>query len=181
MANIIVDSYSESNYADYYAFLYPGANIILGQSFTATAGKLAICKFYMMKVASPTGSIYGKLYAHSGTYGTSSKPTGSALATSNAYDVSTLPTSMALITFTFTGANQYALVNGTKYCIHVLSNIGNSTNKVAVAYDASTPTHGGNMYLGDAENNTTAYAANDTIFYVYKLPPSGGAFLLNMI
>ena len=53
-----------------------------GQSFTGNGGTLDSCVFELGKSGSPTGNAVAKIYNHTGTYGTSSKPTGAALATS---------------------------------------------------------------------------------------------------
>src|SRR3990170_1331257 len=94
------DSYSETN-ADGYGNLHNDATKI-GQSFNASFGAtLNTCQFYLKKTGSPTGNAVAKLYAHSGTYGTSSIATGAALATSGTLNVATLTTSAVLKTFTF--------------------------------------------------------------------------------
>ena len=67
----LIDSFSEANVNDYNT-LYNGVYTFLGQSFTNTnAGVLDSAKFYLKKSGSPTGSVYAKVYAHTGTYGTS--------------------------------------------------------------------------------------------------------------
>src|SRR5574343_703571 len=118
--SVIIDSYSESNYNNALTF-YSGYSIQkVGQSFHNTNGcNLLSAKFYCIKIGSPTGNIYANVYAHTGTYGSTGKPTGSALATSDAVDVSTLDTNpnWKLIEFTFSGANQIALSENTNYVV----------------------------------------------------------------
>jgi hypothetical protein len=63
----------------------------LGQSFTGNGLVLNSATFRIIKNNSPTGNIYAKIYAHTGTFGTSSVPTGAALAISAAYDAATVP------------------------------------------------------------------------------------------
>ena len=84
----LIDSYPSSNY-DQDQYLGSNNFVGYGQSFTTTGSvlKLSSCKFYLVKVGSQTGAMYAKVYAHSGTYGTSSIPTGSALATSDVLDI----------------------------------------------------------------------------------------------
>ena len=178
MAEILIDSYSESNY-DIPGGMCNGDAIKRGQSFTASGiKKLTSYDFYLKKaLGSPTGNAVAKLYAHSGTYGTSSVPTGSALATSDALDVSTLTGNFQLITFTFTGAQQYVLGAGY-YCIAIEYSGGDVSNYIEVGLDGSSPTHSGNMIQWYTE--WTAVSTYDVIFYVYGIP-IGGAFLLNFI
>lgn len=167
----IIDSYSESNYsgnvylstADYYA---------QGQSFTGDGSTLGSAVFYICKEGSPTGSIYAKIYAHSGTFGTNSVGTGSALATSDAIDVSTLPASSnANKTFTFSGAEQITLTNGTKYVVVAYYTGGDASNYVSVGCDRFGPTHAGNICRWDG---AVWYGHNvyDACFYVYSVGSS---------
>src|SRR4051794_23390494 len=99
----LIDSYSETNKSNI-SFVYT-ANY-LGQSFTGTGLAIGSAQWYMRKSGSPSGNLVAKIYAHSGTYGTNSLPTGVALATSDVVNSTTLPTSFTLVTFTFSGANQ---------------------------------------------------------------------------
>lgn len=169
MAETLVDSYSESNQDSNWgiASVTPTAR---GQTLTAIAGNLSSCKFYLKKYGSPTGNAVAKLYTHSGTYGTSGVPTGAALATSDNFDVSTLTTSYQLIKFTFTGAQQYTLVNGTYYCIAIEYGGGDGSNYVLLGGDISSPTHSGNSFRYVAPN-WIASTTNDMCFYVYIVVP----------
>jgi len=173
---VLIDSYSEANWSDniYIMNLHPSDSIYNsagGQSFQnlADAYKLTSCKFYMRKYASPTGTMYAELFAHSGTFGSSSKPTGNALAISTGIDVSTLTTSLALVEFTFPAGQQYEMQPGTYYCIDVgfvASGTIDTTNYLAIGMDYTSPTHAGNAnrYANGAWTSTTAY---DICFYVY--------------
>lgn len=162
----LVDSYVYYNASSYW-MMYLGNAIKLAQSFTGNGTILDSAKFYGSKYGSPTGNIYAVLYAHTGTYGSTGKPTGSALAISNAVDITTLSTSNDLINFTFSGANRVTLVNGTKYFISLEYSGGDSSNYLRGYYDITSPTHSGNYsrYYSGA----WAYdSARDTIFYVYS-------------
>ena len=162
----VTDSYGESN-ADATVKLFVGDKIRYGQSFTSVySGLLETARFNISKLGSPTGNVTAKLYAHSGTLGTSSIPTGAALATSDNLDISTLTTSQVLTTLTFTAANRVALVAGTNYCIEILYNeAGSDTNNcLRVSVDTSTPLDDGNSFYYDSGYN--AVATNDTPFYV---------------
>lgn len=161
---VTIDSYSESN-NDSSIGLSSTLSDGAAQSFdpSTTSYSVTSCKFYLSKTLSPTGNAVAKLYAHSGTYGTSSLPTGSALATSNTLDVSTLTTSFVLYELTF--ATPYTISASTYYEIAIEYSGGDASNLVSVATDNSAPTHGGNEAYLDAGAWTAQ--ARDTCFYVY--------------
>ena len=177
MSDLIIDSYSETN-QDGDAQIGNSKETSYGssQSFTGTAAKLTRVKWYLKKSGSPTGNAYAKLYAHSGTYGTSSIPTGSALATSAAFDISTLTTSYQLIEFTFSGANQYDLEEGTYYVITLESDLASSTTNIIVqGTDTTSPSHSGNYSYKTSIWN--AYNPIDLPFYVYGSTDATSNFL----
>lgn len=165
----IVDSYSESNgRIDWQSSLTYSTE---SQSFTGDGGTLNSVKFYLAKEAAASGTVAAKIYAHTGTFGTTSVPTGSALATSDSLDSTTFPlytSSFALQTFTFTGADKITLTNGTKYCVtYTFSSTGGGGSLIRTKIDDTIPTHGGNL----AEWNGSSwdiYADSDLPFYVYK-------------
>ena len=172
---VLLDSYSETNQnaEGKLRDLHPSDSVEVsqrGQSFTCPgAYKITSAKFYMKKAGLPTGNGHAVLYAHTGTYGTSSLPTGVVLATSDDFDVSTLGGALALITFTFTGIQQYIMSPGIKYCI-LFENPTAGTidvdNYPIMGHDNSTPTHGGNK----SEFVNGSYVADpdrDVCFYVY--------------
>ena len=157
----IVDSYSESNWINENTDVR-AMQPLVGQSFTGDGGKLNSCKFYISKKGSPTGNGVAKIYAHTGTFGTSSVP-GDLLATSDNFDVSTLTTSKQLITFTFSGAEKITLTNGTYYCVGFNFTGGDVSNSPSIGYDSISDTHPGNGFVG-----TSAHSEFDLIFYVYR-------------
>lgn len=160
----IVDSYSESNYD--FSSRIAGSTWGVAQSFTGDGGTLDSVKFYLKKSGSPTGNAVAKIYAHTGTYGTSSAPTGIALATSDNFDVSTLTGSFALSTLIFSGANKITLTNGTKYCVSIEYSGGTyGVDDVSVGHDESSPTHDGNKSSYD--DGWTTFSNKDACFYVY--------------
>jgi len=167
ISQTLIDSYSESN-KDYACQMYSGNYVANGQSFTNTnACTLGSAKFYMTRNGTITGNIYATIYAHTGTYGTSSKPTGSVLATSDAVAISTIPTGSiwGLITFTFSGANQISLTSNTYYVLVVAFSGGDVNNEIFVGADNSSPTHSGNRC---ALYGATWYTYTlDCCFYVY--------------
>jgi hypothetical protein len=163
----IVDSYSETN-RDSFSALSSGTSTGVGQSFTGVSATLDSVQFYLSKNNLPTGNIVAKIYAHTGVFGTSSTPTGAALATSGTFDVSTLTGSYALTTFTFSGAERISL-SATNYVVtvEVSGAVGDASNYVRVGADGSTPTHAGNLSYNDGSWN--AVGSDDNCFYVYGI------------
>lgn len=138
----------------------------IGQSWaqpaTATLDKV---QWYLSKQGSPTGNAVAKIYAHSGTFGTSSVPTGTALATSGVFDVSTLSGAYAMIDFTFTGIDKISLSGSTNYVLTFEYSGGDALNYVQLGTDATAPTHAGNeSYLFSGSWNN---ASDDAIFAIY--------------
>lgn len=178
----IIDSYSEANQDGTLSMqaTHPTAGAgysANGQSFTADF-KLVVtsAKFYLKKSGAPTGNAHAVIYAHSGVYGTSSVPTGAALATSDDFDVSTLTTSFALVTFTFSGAEQIELAAGTQYCL-AFENPGSGNidagDYTIIGVDASSPSHDGNRFYYTA-SAWGSQNTRDVIFYLY-----GDAYIEN--
>ena len=161
----LIDSYNltyQSNGQQVQA-TYPGA----AHSFIGRAGDLRYVKFYVKKEGSPAGNATAVLYAHSGNYGTSSVPTGAALGTSDTIDVSELGTNYSLITFTFTGAQQYTMIEGVKYCIALAYSGGDISNRLVAGHGIETVYgHPGNLsaVIG---GSWVAVAPSNLCFYVY--------------
>lgn len=173
----LLDSYPETNWSCFTALekLHPSNTDLYsaaGQSFTSppVPYRIESVKFWLNKYGSPTGTAHAELYAHTGTYGTTGKPTGSALAQSDGFDISTLTTTYQLITFTFTGAQQYLMTPNTYYCIVCVGPtagfLAEATDYVRVGEDSAGPTHGG---VQNAYNNSAwqAFLTVDTLFYLY--------------
>ena len=107
------------------------------------------------------GTAYIKVYAHSGTFGTSSIPTGAPLSTSDGILYSSLSTGWQ--TFTFSGANQITLVGGTPYVFDFSFPDGSSH----IFYRGRNPgTAEGNYSSGNA-GTWTPNATMDLRFYAY--------------
>lgn len=166
---VLLDSYSETNQdATDDAFTTSPGPKGAGEAIAlVTGGTLDSMKWYLRKVGTPTGNGFAKVYACSGTPGTNGAPTGAALATSDALDVSTLSTSFALITFNFSGANRITLSNSTNYALSFEYTAGNSTNKVNIGADSTSPSKAnGNEFF----DNSGVWAADNTFdecFYLY--------------
>lgn len=164
----LADSYSESNADNYWELTNTGYRGI-GQAFTVLIQNfnkgLYSAKFYIKRVGSPTGNVVAKLYAMSGSYGTTAQPTGAALATSDVVDITTISTSYALVTFLFSGVNKIVL-NGSNYIITIEYSDGAGVNHLTVQSDASSPAHNGNMCYKNRYDIWTYYEY-DVCFYVY--------------
>lgn len=169
-ASTIVDSFTNPDPNNYATFFYITAD---GQSFTGDGSVLDSAQFYLEKVGSPPGTAVARIYAHSGTFGTSGVPTGSPLATSDSFAPSSLTTSFQWTTFTFSGANKITLVSGTHYFLMLEYGSAVSTANSIRISDRSGPsaTHNGNeTYLHMGTPNVLP--GNDAGFYVYGV--SGG-------
>lgn len=143
----------------------------VGQSFTGSGNTLDSVVFYLVKFNSPVGTAKAKIYAHSGTFGTSSVGSGVALATSTTeLDVSTLTTSPSSVTFSFTGNDKITLENGTKYVVVVETTSSVSGGFYYLAVDSSSPTHNGNL-AGYFSSSWYSQSGMDIIFYVYVDEP----------
>lgn len=164
-ATTAIASYSESNQNADLALNNTVTRV--SQSFTAVAGRLASVKFWIKKVGSAVGNAQVKLYTHSGTFGTSSVPTGTALAASDVLDVSTLTTSYQLIEFTFPW---HYLLTATNFCI-TLEYTGTATDYIHVGYDTSTAQIGNKATYNGA---WTAQATEDCCFYVQNFTYTTG-------
>lgn len=123
---------------------------------------------------SPSGSFQFVIYAHSGTYGTSSVPTGAALATSDTVNVSSLTSSYATYTTYFTGANAIALTTGQRYVL--TCNYANTSYPNAIFFKNKTPSfHGGNQSY-KAGGTWAALSGYDIIFDLQGVA-AGGTFV----
>lgn len=170
MSAHLIASYSETNYDSVVLISGNALNDQeAGQSFTGLAAVLTSAKFYIYKVGTPTGSLYARIFGHTGTYGVNGIPTNSIFAQSDPIDVATLGTSPSLVEFTFSGASRVTLTNGTHYFIVISSlSAGDASNGTAVGVDSSSPSASGNGVLyrpsggGWIADNTIDY-----VFYVY--------------
>jgi hypothetical protein len=166
-ALFIVDSYTDYQNIDTLGYGYKG----FGQSFTGTDGVLNSVSFLFANTfkpySRPYGDIYAKIYAHTGTFGTTSKPTGSALATSDAISALELSTALSYIPFVFTGTNKITLATGTPYVVTIeYSSIPTNADTLAVGYRYTSPGHSGN---GSYKSGSAWYTSGtvDYCFFVY--------------
>ena len=162
----LVDSYAWQNAG---IGNYPLGNASsIGQSFTATVSatnnKLGYMGFrYVSQLGTTPGNIVAKLYSHTGTYGTSSIP-DALIATSDNVAVSSFENDPATVWFTFSGAEQVTLTNGTKYCAVLEYNDGDINNYLRFAYDVAGGTHSGNFFT--YISSWVSVSASDFGFYV---------------
>jgi hypothetical protein len=166
---VVVDSYSESYTEQFFSFC-PICDIVslAGQSFTASvSSKITSVKFNIGSHLSPTGNVVAKLYSHSGTYGTSSVP-GSLLATSDNVLASSISSTPSLVTFVFSGANQYQMISGTHYVItleysdYTYNGDLDEYNTIFIGNDFTTLGHSGNAIYDNVANPNF-----ENPFYVY--------------
>ena len=161
----VTDIYSESNSDGTIAL--NDSTIGVSQSFTGDGNKLANAVFYLSKTNAPSGNAVAKVYAHSGTFASSSLPTGTALATSRNVDVTALTGSLALTTFYFGDQGQnITLTNGTKYVVTIEYSSGTSSNTVNVGRDASSATAAGSCATLVGTTWTSTATTTDACFYV---------------
>lgn len=167
----LIESYDNTNY-DANTTAYSANRQCVGQSFTVTTTcTLESVAFYIGRTNNTmSGNITVYVYAHTGTMGTSSVPTGSALATSDTKDISTISYSYNKDTFTFSGANKITLTAGN-YCAVISYPGGDATHYMNVAYDNSSPSHAGNYFTSNNCSSWTANANRDFIFWVYATLP----------
>lgn len=182
-APVLADSYAESN-NDTTFNLGGGAGIRpgLAQSVTGDGNTVLAAKFYLKKTSTPTGSAVAKIYAHSGTFGTSSVPSGAALALSESFDVSTLTGSYQLVVFNFTGSNQVTLTNATNYVLSIEYDGGTAGAYVQCGSDGSSAAHSGNFIgsnTGAPLMSWTAFNTFDLCFYLYTATSSGAVTSYN--
>jgi len=138
-----------------------------GQSFAVGSNAMRLVKATasLKKVGSPTGNLVAKLYAHTGTFGSSGTPTGSALATSVNLDVSKLTTSYASTQVAFT--TNYLMSASTNYFIVFEYSGGNASNYVDIEGN-SAGAHAGNR--ASFAGSWSASAASDLTFIVWTSP-----------
>ena len=165
---VLDSSIPENTYRNLTA-LYPANFSAVSQSWTTPASPAyLLCKarFKLYKAGSPTGKMVARLYAHSGTFGSSSVPTGAILAESDELDIESLDGTPTWRDFIFTGDNLYSLTENTYYCIvfALKSGVVNGSNYVRVRYN-SADVHGGNYAL--RFNGWLVYSGYDIAFYVY--------------
>lgn len=174
----VIDTYATTN-QDTYVQCGPGTGRNFSyQSFTGDGEVITSAQLYLWNGASSGAGITAsvEIRNHSGTYGTSSVPIGTALVSSSGVDMSTVSTgSFVLVTFTF--LTSMVAVNGVKYCL--VFNANNTGVSILLGIDASSPTHGGN---GGSSTTGTSWTADNTYDTIFALngttAPTGNGLAL---
>lgn len=168
-----VDSYNGS--ASAVLSISTGGGQAGGQTFTGNGGMLGTAKWKLNQVnasASPSLVLAAKVYAHSGTWGNSGVPTGAALATSDGVNATTLSASYDWVTFSFSGANQVVLTNGTHYVVtlEISSGSPDPTTTINLGVESFNAHAGNHCYIWPYGSTTwVAYAPYDTPFFVNEV------------
>jgi len=155
------DSYDESNRSTEWG-IHRESTDAIAQSITAIGGMLESVELVLRRWGNPPGDFYIRLYEHSGVFGSSSEPTGTPLA-EIVIAASSVSTTRRRRTYSF--SPQYELVDGEHYVISAEYESGNTSNKIFVGYDDTSPTHDGNMSwrFGTGWSSNTAW---DLVFYL---------------
>ena len=165
-----IDTYASSNKSAQMS-MYSTNNEQVGFAVTLGSDKnIQTVDFFLDKVGTPTADsvMKAKIYAVTGSVGTSGLPTGSLLATSIDVDVSVLTGTFAFVQFTF--EEPYAATAGN-YAILLEYNAGDASNYVRIGTDSSSPTHGSNAFATDTVN--TGWAADTTQDIIFELDSAG--------
>ena len=159
----VLDSYAESN-VSYDAW---ASGYTRGQTFKlSSCYSLTQCSFWIKRSTDEitgTPSVRAKLYHAGGTFGSSSKPSGSALAVSGSKAFSTISTTYAWVTFTF--ATPYTVEADLPYGIAIEID-DDSTADIITGIDNTSPTHSGNYFGGTEGEGFSAESGRDLIFKV---------------
>lgn len=162
---------AESSCADTGTDFANGNATIIGQAQSFANGEVPALVTKVLvdlkKTGSPTGNITAKLYAHSGTFGSSSIPTGAALATSKPVASASLTTAYQTIEFGFD--TQYEMAASTNYTIAIEFSGGDASNYVQVKGLATSGTHAGNRSQL-VSSTWTATATDDLNFSIFASP-----------
>lgn len=162
----VIDYVPESARDTVQSFGNGTSSSLYAQSFAGTGHFLSGATFYLKTGGGSINvDMIGVLYAHSGTFGSTSITTGAPLATStNTISTSTVTGSWAAYTFTFD--ETFQLAKGTYYCIGINTpvNSGVPGDYLHIGSCSNTAIHPGNM-----SNGTPSPFARDLVFSVYGI------------
>jgi hypothetical protein len=145
---------------------YAGYDQAKGQSFTGNGMSLNQVVFKLNRYGNPTGNCYAKLYAHSGTFGSSSVPdTGQLLATSDPIDVSTITTDDNGAEYTFNFSNPYPVAAGAYYVIVFEYSAGGDVDNQIGSFYSNSDVHSGNLCYSV---NGSSWSAIDYLDIYFK-------------
>ena len=165
-----IDTYASGNKSAQIS-MYSTTNEQVGFAITLAGDKnIQTVDFFLDKVGTPTADsvMKAKIYAVTGSVGTSGLPTGSLLATSIDVDVSVLTGTFAFVQFTF--EEPYAATAGN-FAIFLEYNSGDASNYVRIGTDSSSPTHGSNAFATNTVGS--GWAADTTQDIIFKLDSAG--------
>jgi hypothetical protein len=145
--------------------LYSGVRLGAGQSFTGNGQAASSVTVKLEKTGAPTGLIYARIYAHSGTFGTSSIPTGSPIA-SGSIDCSAIGV-VADKEIYFT--TQPVLQDGVRYVLAIEYSGGSSGNTINIGLRSSSPTHPGN-YSDSSDLSTWYPSSTMDLYFILESP-----------
>ena len=139
----------------------------IAQSFEVSSGNYVLdsCKFKLYKEADDGGNVYVEVYEHTGTFGSTSKPTGTALATSDTINISDLSSSASWVKFSFTGANRITLEGGY-YCLAIHCSTG-GTDYITCQIDSASTTDPGNFSATSNGSTWTTTSSWDILFEIF--------------
>jgi hypothetical protein len=144
-------------------------NKFCGQSFTTTTDvPLDKCKFNLKYNSTQcTGNATAKIYAITGTPGSTAIPTGAALATSDNFDISAVGNTFAYHEFTFSGVNKITLAATTTYFVVFAYDNGAESNTIEISLLTSGVPTGQNATYS-ADGSSWSASAYDINFYIYS-------------
>lgn len=158
--SVVIDSYTPKWEGSGFP-LHNGGYTKVAQSFVAVTNiLLSDVRFAVSLVGSPTGNAVAKIYAHSGTLGVNSVPTGDALATSDSVDITEIINNTAIFTF-----SNHVTIGDGYYCVSVEYSGGDGDNFLNVYIDDESPEH-----VGNASTYSGGWSADnlsDILFVVY--------------
>ena len=172
-ADLLADGYPDTNNSLADAiWVTAGGTPSRGQTFLGNGQRLTRVGWWLASGGSPgtglTGTLSADLYAHTGTFGLTGVPTGTALATATTtVNAAVLTTTLTWFYFDFD--RSLTLTNSTPYVVVLTVTGGNSDDfqrYVRVSTDNTSPTHPGNAvrFISGAWG---AQSGVDTIFALY--------------
>ena len=163
-----VDTYASSNQSGT-VNMYSSNNEDVGFAVTLSSDEsIQSVKFWLKKSGSPTGLMRAKIYASSGTVGSTGVPTGDILKTSLELDSADLTTSFAFVEFTF---EEPHAVSAGDICFVLDYRGGDSGNYIILGTDSSSPTHGSNAFKSNTADSGWVQDAQDIIFDLFRAGP----------
>ncbi len=140
----------------------------IGFSFTGIGGKITVAKLKFAKSSSFAGTLQVKIFAHTGTYGTSSLPTGDALDTSTrVLDMSEVPIATTVQMFSFPFAGDLVLEKGVHYCLlgELTSTEVNTSTRILYIIASTNLGHNGNSFAYSTASSQWALASDADVWF----------------